>query len=106
MRNFWRQLITVPNAVALSFFLIGVGGWWQDQRAFREHTVSEVGRLDSKIDAKIGRVEQRLDVKDAKDVENAVSRAEMTLKLVQISNDINSLRDEVKDVKTEVRKIR
>lgn len=95
MRNFWRQLITVPNAVALAFFLVGVGGWWQDQREFR-----------TQVEERIKHIETRLDTIDAAAALTYVRRDVMTEQLAKMQQDVTALREEVRDVKNEVRKIR
>lgn len=95
MRNFWRQLITVPNAVALAFFLVGVGGWWRDQQDFRE-----------RLDTRVSHIESRMDAIDAANASIYVRRDVMTEQLAKIQQDVGALRSEVQDVKNEVRKIR
>jgi len=95
MRGFWKAIFSVPNVVALVFFLIGVGGWWQDQRSFRDQT-----------EKRIGHIETRLDTIDAANAITYVRRDVMTEQLAKIQQDVGALRSEVQDVKNEVRKIR
>ncbi|HEX3058052.1 MAG TPA: hypothetical protein VHP62_01750 [Usitatibacter sp.] len=94
-RNFWRALFSVPNIVATAFFLIGVGGWWADQQAFR-----------SRVDERLMHIENRLDTIDGANAAIYVRRDVMTEQLSKIQQDVGALRDEVHDVKNEVRKIR
>lgn len=102
MRAFFKQLLSVPNVVALAFFLIGVGGWWQDQKAFRE----QVSASRTLLDQRISHIETRLDTIDATNALIYVRRDVMTEQLAKMQQDVTALRDEVHDVKNEVRKIR
>jgi len=43
--GFWRAFFTVPNIVAFAIFLIGVGGWWQEQKQTRER----LERLETRV---------------------------------------------------------
>jgi hypothetical protein len=95
MRGFWRQLLSIDKIVALAFFLVGVGGWWADQRSFRDQT-----------EKRIGHIETRLDTIDAATALTYVRRDVMTEQLAKMQQDVTALREEVHDVKNEVRKIR
>ena len=95
IRGFWKSLFTGPNVVATVLFLISLGMWWEDQKMFRDQMEARVARLEKDMSQSI-----------ADGFETKVNRAVMSSQLAQIQLDITSLRSEVKDVKTEVRKIR
>ena len=95
MRSFLKTLFSVPNIVALTFFLIGVGAWWEDQKLFR-----------AQVEDRIKHIETRLDTIDAATALTYVRRDVMTEQLAKMQQDVTALRDQVQDVKNEVRKIR
>jgi hypothetical protein len=95
IRGFWKSLFTGPNVVATVLFLISLGMWWEDQKMFRDQMEARVTRLEKDMSQSI-----------ADGFETKVNRAVVSSQLSQIQLDITSLRSEVKDVKTEVRKIR
>lgn len=95
MRGFLRTLITVPNLMAVGAFLIFVGGWQQNQAAFREQTEQRIVRIETQLNQAV-----------VENADNRINRALVSAQLAQIQLDITSMRIEVKDVRNEVRKIR
>lgn len=95
MRGFWKSLFTGPNVVATVLFCVSVGMWWEDQKMFRDQMESRVTRLEKDVAQAL-----------ADGNETRTNRVVVSLQLSQIQLDITSLRGDVKDVKTEVRKIR
>lgn len=93
--HFWRTLFSVPNAVALAFFLTGVGGWVAGERDFREH-----------MEERVRHIETRMDAIEAADAMTYVRRDVLTEQLNQVQKDVTALREEVREVKQEVKKIR
>jgi hypothetical protein len=95
MRGFWKSLFTGPNVVATILFCVSAGMWWEDQKMFRDQMEQRVTRLEKDVAQSL-----------ADSSETKTNRAVVSLQLSQIQYDVTSLRGEVKDVKTEVRKIR
>jgi hypothetical protein len=95
LRGFWRSLFTGPNVVATVLFLISLGMWWEDQKMFRDQ-----------MEARVARLEKDMAQANTDNFDTKLNRALTSSQLSQIQLDITSLRSEVKDVKTEVRKIR
>jgi|KBSSwiStaDraftv2_1062776.scaffolds.fasta_scaffold1589172_3 hypothetical protein len=94
-RGFWKSLFTGPNVVATGLFLVSLGMWIGDQYSFHAQIEQRVSHLEAAV-AQMA----------ADGTESKTNRAVVSLQLSQIQYDITSLRGEVKDVKTEVRKIR
>lgn len=95
MRSFLKTLFSVPNIVALAFFLIGVGTWWEDQKLFR-----------AQMEERVKHIEIRLDTIEAAAAITYVRRDVMAEQLAGIQRDVTALRDQVQGVKNDVRKIR
>src|ERR1043165_2599416 len=95
MRGFWKSLITGPNVVATMLFLVSLGMWIGDQYSFHAQIEQRVAHLESAVAQMV-----------ADGPEWKTKRALMSYQLSLIQQDIASLHSEVKDVKTEVRKIR
>jgi hypothetical protein len=95
IRGFWKSLFTGPNVVATMLFLVSLGMWIGDQYSFHAQIEQRVAHLESAM------AQMVTDGSEWK-----TNRALMSYQLSQIQLDLTSLRSEVKDVKTEVRKIR
>jgi hypothetical protein len=102
-RPWWQGLITTQNIITIGSCLVVVGMWYQGQESFRQRIEERVTNIEQE---RIKHIETRLDTIDAATALTYVRRDVMTEQLAKMQSDVTALRDEVREIKNEVRKIR
>jgi sensor domain CHASE-containing protein len=103
LRNFWKSWLTVPNIITAVMCVVTVTIWWQGQESFRARIEERVTVIEQE---RIKHIETRLDTIDAATALTYVRRDVMTEQLAKMQSDVTALRDEVREVKNEIHKIR
>lgn len=106
----WQPWITLPNLTTAFMCVVTVVVYWQGQESFRQRTVERVTSLEQHVPEalpeRIKHIETRLDTIDAQSALTYVRRDVMTEQLAKMQSDVTALRDEVREVKNEIHKIR
>lgn len=99
----WQSWITLPNLVTAVMCVVTITIWYQGQESFRQQITDRVTVIEQE---RIKHIETRLDTIDAATALTYVRRDVMTEQLAKMQSDVTALRDEVREVKNEIHKIR
>jgi hypothetical protein len=99
----WQKWITPQTFITSVMCVVSVTVWWQGQENFRQRIEERVTVIEHE---RIKHIETRLDTIDAATALTYVRRDVMTEQLAKMQSDVTALRDEVREIKLEVRKIR
>ncbi len=102
-QQWWQGLVTVPKIMTGVMCIVTVTIWYQGQESFRQRIEERVTIIEQE---RIKHIETRLDTIDAANALTYVRRDVMTEQLSKMQADVTALRDEVREVKNEIHKIR
>jgi sensor domain CHASE-containing protein len=102
-RSWWSDQLTLRNIAWAVMIIVTVTSWYQAQEAFRQRIEERVTAIEQE---RIKHIETRLDTIDAATALTYVRRDVMTEQLAKMQSDVTALRDEVREVKIEIHKIR
>lgn len=97
-----RRFFTFDRLLMVGSMVFAAGMWWNAQNVRAATVDEEFNRIKTRLE----RIEKNEEVATTVRQQDVVDRANLNFRLTQMAVDMSAMRDEMKETRNEVRKIR